>query len=109
MTKLHSSLDVAVEIVRDLEEFNRSGSRDGVPKVPGTAATCPLRQHFMVESTFGVVWSDPGLGHKRTCRPPQVADSFFESAYCGPDLARVHAAAVCHRGEKIVCGWPHCM
>jgi hypothetical protein len=51
--------------------------QDGVPKVPGTAATCPLRQHFMVESTFDVVWSDPGLGHKRTCRPPQVAASFL--------------------------------
>jgi hypothetical protein len=37
----------------------------------------PLRQHFMVEGTFGVVGGDPGLRHERTCRPPQVVDSFL--------------------------------
>ena len=37
----------------------------------------PLRRHFMVEGTFGVVGGDPGLRHERTCRPPQVVDSFL--------------------------------
>jgi hypothetical protein len=32
MTKLQSSLDVAVEILRDLEEFNRSGSKEAFRK-----------------------------------------------------------------------------
>jgi hypothetical protein len=32
MIKLQSSVDVAVEMLRDLEEFNRSGSKDAFKK-----------------------------------------------------------------------------
>ena len=40
--------------------------QDGVPK--------ELR--LLVRSGLNF-WGDPGLRHKRTCRPPQVADSFL--------------------------------
>jgi hypothetical protein len=35
MTKLQSSLDEAIELLRDLEEFNRSGSKEAFKKQLG--------------------------------------------------------------------------
>ena len=45
MTKLQSSLDAAIEIWRDLEEFKRSGSKE--------AYTKQLREEFVRRSGAG--------------------------------------------------------
>ena len=50
----------------------------------------PLRRHFMVEGTFGVVGGDPGLRHERTYR--HVVDSFL-SRLVLPNAARNSYAA----------------
>jgi hypothetical protein len=42
MTKLHSSVDVALEMLRDLEEFNRSSSKEAFRK--------QLREEFVRRS-----------------------------------------------------------
>ena len=42
MIKLHSPVDVAVEMLRDLEEFNRSGSKEAFRK--------QLREEFVRRS-----------------------------------------------------------
>jgi hypothetical protein len=42
MTKLQSAVDVAIEMVRDLEEFERSGSKDAFRK--------QLREEFVRRS-----------------------------------------------------------
>jgi hypothetical protein len=52
MTKLQSSLDVAVEILRDLEEFNRSGSKEAFRK--------QVRENFVRRS--GAASLDEALG-----------------------------------------------
>ena len=45
MIKLQSSVDVAVEMLRDLEEFNRSGSKEAFRK--------QLREEFVRRSGAG--------------------------------------------------------
>ena len=60
MTKLQSSLDVAIEMLRDLEEFNRSGSKEAFRK--------QLREEFVRRS--GAASLDEALATAMTSLVP---------------------------------------
>jgi hypothetical protein len=60
MTKLQSSVDVAVEMLRELEEFGRSGSKEGFRK--------QLREEFVRRS--GAASLDEALAAAMTSLVP---------------------------------------
>jgi hypothetical protein len=60
MTKLQSSLDVAIEMLRDLEEFERSGSKEAFRK--------QLREEFVRRS--GAASLDEALATAMTSLVP---------------------------------------
>ena len=68
MTKLQSPVDVAVEMLRDLEEFNRSGSKEAFRK--------QLREEFVRRS--GAASLDEALTTAMTsllCQTPGTSGS----------------------------------
>ena len=81
MTKLQSSLDVALEMLKDLEEFKRSGSkeafrkqlreefvrRSGAASLDEALATAMTSLFSLVHQTVGTT----GPSRKRVARPPK--------------------------------------
>ena len=62
MTKLRSSLDVVIEMLRDLEQFERSGSKEAFRK--------QLREEFVRRS--GAASLDEALATAMTCLIPAL-------------------------------------
>jgi hypothetical protein len=75
MTKLQSSLDVAIEMLRDLEEFNRSGSKEAFRK--------QLREEFVRRS--GAASLDEALASAMTSLVPLLREPLRTS---GPSRKR---------------------
>jgi hypothetical protein len=81
MTKLESPVDVAMEMLRDLEQFNRSGSkeafrkqlredfvrRSGATSLDEALATAMTSLFLLVHQTLGTT----GPTRKRVARPPK--------------------------------------
>ena len=70
MTKLQSSLDAAIEIWRDLEEFKRSGSKDAFRK--------QLREEFVRRSRAANL--DEALATTMTSVVPLLRQTLGKSA-----------------------------
>jgi hypothetical protein len=80
MTKLQSSLDEAMELVRDLEEFKRSGSKEALRKQLGEEYVRRLGAASLDEALAAAVTSlvtlhqtlgMRGPSRKRVSRPPK--------------------------------------
>ena len=70
MTKLESSLNVAVEMLRDLEEFERSGGKEAFRK--------QLRKEFVRRS--GAANLDEALATTMTSVVPRLRQTLGKSA-----------------------------
>ena len=70
MTKRQSSLDVVIEMLRDLEEFERSGSKDAFRK--------QLREQFVRRS--GTASLDEALATTMTSLVPLLRQTLGKSA-----------------------------
>jgi hypothetical protein len=70
MTKLQSSLDVAIEMLKDLEEFKRSGSKEAFRK--------QVREEFVrrsgaasLDEALMILRQTSGSSRKRVAEPPK--------------------------------------
>ena len=70
MTKLQSSLDVAIEMLRDLEEFKRSGSKEAFRK--------QIREEFVRRSEAANL--DEALATTMTSVVPLLRQTLGKSA-----------------------------